>query len=70
MQKKFSLNLFLVILLYSCIAITGLLNMLKRPEILMGLAVIFGILLFNLLKGKASGTQPPQSDNAERAQEL
>ncbi|MAW94736.1 MAG: hypothetical protein CMF36_13595 [Leeuwenhoekiella sp.] len=56
MTRKFSLNLFLVILLYSCILISGLLNILTRVEVLAGLAVIFGLLLFNLIKNQSKDT--------------
>ncbi|PHS00605.1 MAG: hypothetical protein COA80_02815 [Leeuwenhoekiella sp.] len=56
MTKKFSLNLFLVILLYSCILVSGLLNILARAEVLAGLGVIFGLLLFNLIKNQRKDT--------------
>ncbi|PHQ28883.1 hypothetical protein CJ305_11855 [Leeuwenhoekiella nanhaiensis] len=56
MTKKFSLNLFLVILLYSCILVSGLLNILARAEVLAGLGLIFGLLLFNLIKNQRKDT--------------
>ena len=52
MNTKVSLNLFLVILLYSSILVCGLLNILARAEVLTGLALIFTLLLVNLIRGQ------------------
>ncbi len=52
MNTKVSLNLFLVILLYSSILVCGLLNILVRAEVLTGLALIFTLLLVNLIRGQ------------------
>ena len=57
MHKKISVNLFLVILLYSGILITGLLGVLTRMEVLAGLSVIFGTLIFNLIKTQREHTE-------------
>ncbi len=50
MRYKFSLNLFLVVLLYAGILIAGLAGILTEAYILAGLAIIFLILIIRLIK--------------------
>ncbi|RXG15634.1 hypothetical protein DSM03_102133 [Leeuwenhoekiella aestuarii] len=48
MNSKYSLNLILVILLYAGILIAGLAGILTKTAVLLGLAIIFIALLYNL----------------------
>ena len=50
MQYKFSLNLVLAVLLYAGILIAGLTGILTKTPVLIVLALIFLILIINLIK--------------------